>query len=542
MIMLKMLKKHLLTIVVVLIGALMLLCIGFVYYNNEVMKKNRLLQEEAELIKLNTDLIPAWVVNDLDLGIWAYYITEDTSVLHLYYSGISLKSEIFDTLEVKLKKQKADLNPLYHLKASIEEYIDFSTSQKILIEQGNKEEFKKRFLEKRGVRVMKEITQFRNKTFELCENLKSKAQKEYENALQRTYFALLTLFVVSMPTLAFTVFYTKKAFSFSEKLRQAEREQRKMIEQQKEILELTVQQRTKEIAAQNEELIQQGEQIEIQRDLLYRQNQQLKEAQKEIQAKNEEIASQNQILEEEVAERTQELSKAYEELTEYNRQLEQYSFITAHNLRSPVARVLGLCNLLEMENVTFEEKLNIIKQIAANTQLLDEIIKDINHVFEIKRKSEMLLQVVGLEEIVNKIRLLLEKEMEESQTKIITDFQQIEYLHTFVPYAESIFYNLIDNAIKFRHPLRKPLVQISSEKVNQFTKISIQDNGVGIDLAQYKGKIFQLYKRFHLQVAGKGMGLFLVKTQIERLGGRIEVESVPEQGTKFEVYFPEKNL
>ncbi|SFF02788.1 sensor histidine kinase [Thermoflexibacter ruber] len=537
-----MLKKHLLTIVVVLISALMLLCIGFVYYNNEVMKKNRLLQEEAELIKLNTDLIPAWVVNDLDLGIWAYYITEDTSVLHLYYSGISLKSEIFDTLEVKLKEQNADLNPLYHLKASVEEYIDFSTSQKILIEQGNKEEFKKRFLEKRGIKVMKEITQFRNKTFELCENLKSKAQKEYENALQRTYFALIALFVVSMPTLAFTVFYTKKAFSFSEKLRQAERERRKMIEQQKEILELTVQQRTKEIAAQNEELIQQGEQIEIQRDLLYKQNQQLKEAQKEIQAKNEEIASQNQILEEEVVERTQELSKAYEELTEYNRQLEQYSFITAHNLRSPVARVLGLCNLLEMENVTFEEKLNIIKQIAANTQLLDEIVKDINHVFEIKRKSQLMLQVVGLEEIINKIRLLLEKEMEESQTEIITDFQQIEYLHTFVPYAESIFYNLIDNAIKFRHPLRKPLVQIGSEKVNQFTKISIQDNGVGIDLEQYKGKIFQLYKRFHLQVAGKGMGLFLVKTQIERLGGRIEVESVPEQGTKFEVYFPEKNL
>lgn len=195
-----------------------------------------------------------------------------------------------------------------------------------------------------------------------------------------------------------------------------------------------------------------------------------------------------------------------------------------------------------MENVTFEEKLNIIKQIAANTQLLDEIVKDINHVFEIKRKSQLMLQVVGLEEIVNKIRLLLEKEMEESQAKIITDFQQIEYLHTFVPYAESIFYNLIDNAIKFRHPLRKPLVQISSEKVNQFTKISIQDNGVGVDLAQYKGKIFQLYKRFHLQVAGKGMGLFLVKTQIERLGGRIEVESIPEQGTKFEVYFPEKNL
>jgi signal transduction histidine kinase len=280
----------------------------------------------------------------------------------------------------------------------------------------------------------------------------------------------------------------------------------------------------------------------MQRDLLFKQNQQLEKAQKQIQAKNEEIASQNQILEEEVAERTQELSKAYEELAEYNRQLEQYSFMTAHNLRSPVARVLGLCNLLEIENVSLDEKLYIAKQIASNTQLLDEVIKDINRVFEIKRKAELQYQIVSLEEIVNKVRFLLEKEIEEAQGEIISDFQQVESLHTFVPYAESIFYHLVSNAIKFRHPLRKLSIQIRSEKIGQFAKISIQDNGVGIDLEQYKSKIFQLYKRFHLHIEGKGMGLFLVKTQIERLGGRVEVESLPQQGTKFEVYFPEKNL
>lgn len=540
--MLYVLKKRLLNVVVILIGLLMLLCIGFVYYNNKIMEENRLLQEKAEKIKLNTEFIYSWIVNDLDLGIWAYYIAEAPEFLAPYYTGIRLKNSIFDVLEIALKEQKADLSPLYHLKKTIEQYIDFSTSQKGLIERGDKEEFKKRFLEKRGVKVMKEITHFRNQTFRLCENLKSNAQKEYDNALQRTYVALTALFVISMPTLALTVFYTKKSFSFSEKLRQAEMEKRKIIEQQKELLEATVQQRTKEIMAQNEELIQQGEQIETQRNLLFRQNQQLEEAQKQIQAKNEEIASQNQLLEEEVAERTQELSKAYEELAEYSRQLEQYSFMTAHNLRSPVARVLGLCNLLEMENVSFDEKLAVVKQIAATTQLLDEVIKDINHIFEIKRVAELQFQIVSLEEIVNKVRFLLEKEIEETQGEIITDFEQVDCLYTFVPYAESIFYHLISNAIKFRHPLRKLSIQIRSEKVSHFTKISIQDNGVGIDLEQYKSKIFQLYKRFHLHVQGKGMGLFLVKTQIERLGGRVEVDSLPQQGTKFEVYFPEKNL
>ncbi len=506
------------------------------------MEKNRLLQENAAQILYFTDLIPAWIVNDLDLGVWAYYIAKDTSFLSPYHTGVSLKDEVFDSLEVKLREQNADLAPLHFLKKRIEDYIDFCSSQKALIERGDREEFKKQFLEKRGIKVMKEITQFRNQIFNLCENLKSNARKEYDNALQRTYFALITLFIISMPTLTLTTFYTKKAFSFSEKLRKAEIEKRKIIEQQNEILEATVQLRTKEIAAQNEELIQQGVQIEVQRDLLIRQNQQLEEARTQLQAKNEQIIEQNQLLNEEVAKRTEELNKAYEELIEYNRQLEQYSFMTAHNLRAPVARILGLCNLLEMESIDVDEKLMIAKQIAASTQLLDEVIKDINYIFEIKRKTELCYQLISLEEVVNKVRFLLENEIQEAQGQIITDFQQVQHLYTSAPYTESIFYNLISNAIKFRHPYRQLLVHIRSEKVNQFIKVSIQDNGIGIDLDQHKSKMFHLYKRFHLHVAGKGMGLFLVKTQIERLGGRIEVESTPQQGTKFEVYFPEKSV
>jgi signal transduction histidine kinase len=540
--MLQILKRHLLTVVVVLIGSLIFICIGFVHYNNKIMEKNRLLQENAAQILYFTDLIPAWIVNDLDLGVWAYYIVKDTSFLSPYYTSVSLKDEVFDSLEIKLRAQNADLEPLHHLKKRIEDYIDFCSSQKALIEQGDREEFEKRFLEKRGIKVMKEITQFRNQISNLCESLKSNARKEYDNALQRTYFALIALFIISMPTLILTAFYTKKAFSFSEKLRQAEIEKRKIIEEQNEVLEATVQLRTKEIAAQNEELIQQGAQIEVQRDLLIRQNQQLEEVQKQLQAKNEKIIEQNQLLNDEVAKRTEELSKAYEDLIEYNRQLEQYSFMTAHNLRSPVARILGLCNLLEMENIDVDEKLMIAKQIAVSTQLLDEVIKDINHIFEIKRKTELHYQFISLEEIVNKVRFLLENEIEEARGQIITDFQQVQHLYTSAPYTESIFYNLISNAVKFRHPYRQLLVQICSEKVNQFTKISIQDNGIGIDLDQHKSKMFHLYKRFHLHVAGKGMGLFLVKTQIERLGGRIEVESTPQQGTKFEVYFPEKSV
>jgi signal transduction histidine kinase len=73
--------------------------------------------------------------------------------------------------------------------------------------------------------------------------------------------------------------------------------------------------------------------------------------------------------------------------------------------------------------------------------------------------------------------------------------------------------------------------------------VKISDNGIGIDLNVHKDKIFTLYKRFHDHVEGKGLGLYLVKTQIVTLGGRIEIESTVNQGTTFYVYFKkEKGL
>ena len=105
------------------------------------------------------------------------------------------------------------------------------------------------------------------------------------------------------------------------------------------------------------------------------------------------------------------------------------------------------------------------------------------------------------------------------------------------PYVESILYNLISNAIKYRDPERSPHIAIKTTHENEFVCLAVMDNGLGIDLKKYKQNIFSLYKRFHLHVEGKGLGLYLVKTQIEALGGRVEVRSEPNEGTTFQIYF-----
>jgi signal transduction histidine kinase len=110
-------------------------------------------------------------------------------------------------------------------------------------------------------------------------------------------------------------------------------------------------------------------------------------------------------------------------------------------------------------------------------------------------------------------------------------------VYAVLPYVESIINNLLTNAIKYRHPDRHPIIQISTTIDNEYVCLKVKDNGLGVDLSKYRNDIFNLYKRFHLHVDGKGLGLYLVKTQVTALGGKIDIESEPEKGTTFLVYF-----
>jgi signal transduction histidine kinase len=122
----------------------------------------------------------------------------------------------------------------------------------------------------------------------------------------------------------------------------------------------------------------------------------------------------------------------------------------------------------------------------------------------------------------------------EVDLQIHLEAQQITFVKS---YLKSILYNFISNAIKYRHPKRKPSIQITTKELADEVVMSIQDNGVGIDLRKHRQKLFGLYQRFHLDKEGKGMGLYLCKTQVEALGGRIEVQSEVGTGTKFDIYF-----
>jgi len=241
----------------------------------------------------------------------------------------------------------------------------------------------------------------------------------------------------------------------------------------------------------------------------------------------------NENLEKEVVKRTQ-------ELIEYNHQLEQFAFISAHNLRAPVARILGLGQLLSLANNSPAEKEEIYPKLILTTEELDSVVRDLNTILELKKNNDTHITNIDLNDEIVMVRQNLKNEIDSTQATITTDFTQVENIRSVKPYLDSILYNLISNAIKYRHPSRTPFIHIKTEKFENEICLSVSDNGLGIDLPSYQDKLFTLYRRFHNHVEGKGMGLYLVKTQVTAIGGRIEISSEVNRGTTFRTYLKTK--
>jgi signal transduction histidine kinase len=295
-------------------------------------------------------------------------------------------------------------------------------------------------------------------------------------------------------------------------------------------LEAQVQERTAEIQTQNEELITQQEELEAQRDMLEDQN-------KVIAGSMEELEQIRAELEKTVERRTLELKNANLELLQRNDQLEQYAYITAHNLRGPVARLKGLIFLFDKLEGTNKENRDVFGKIARSAHEMDDVLTDMNAILEVKTNAQGRTAFV-------KIGAALEKAREALQDKIIDARPQIEVelrveeVYGNPAYMEGIFENLLDNSMKYRSAKRELQIGIISRKDKGQVVIEVKDNGIGIDMKRSAGKIFRLYQRFHEHGEGKGLGLYLVKTQVEAMGGSISIESEVDVGTTLSISLP----
>lgn len=231
----------------------------------------------------------------------------------------------------------------------------------------------------------------------------------------------------------------------------------------------------------------------------------------------------------------EEIQDANQQLLNLNQLMENLLYMAAHDLKSPLAN-LNLIMTLMGEEDDLEEKQSYVPKIATMIQRLEGVVDGLSEFIESQQQKNDLLVDIDLaklsEDIINDFRREINDQ--DIEVNITNEISQIQYE---CPVLKNILKNLISNAIKYAHPGRKPVINIKWQSYgSNFVLLTIADNGIGIDLDKYGHKLFRPFKRFSSQAWGSGIGLFIVKNFVERNGGFIKVESLPEQGTTFLCY------
>ena len=220
-----------------------------------------------------------------------------------------------------------------------------------------------------------------------------------------------------------------------------------------------------------------------------------------------------------------------DQLGRKNAQLLNYAHITSHNLRAPTSNLISLVELIE-EAESEEEIRSLVGKFKISVDYLKETLDSLVEVLKIQEGSKRKIETVRFDLILKKILRILEGQILETSAEIRSDFSQLEEFEYDKTYLESILLNLISNSIKYRSPHRIPKIDIRTEISEGKYLLIVEDNGLGIDLKRYQNKLFGLHKTFHRHPDARGVGLFLTKSQIEALNGRIYAESEMDHGTK----------
>jgi signal transduction histidine kinase len=259
------------------------------------------------------------------------------------------------------------------------------------------------------------------------------------------------------------------------------------------------------------------------------------------------LALLNAELEKIITERTGHLKKANDQIEEnaallsyQNKQLIDFCNIISHNLRSPLVNISMLVTFIEKTEDPDEQRL-YVEKLKPVINTLNETFSELVESLQIRQDLEIKSEKNLLEDYFQRTLKGLEADINKSSAIIEYNFKEAPYVFYPPKYLSSILHNLVSNALKYRSG-ETPNIKIETRRNNGNIILSVSDNGLGIDLKKHKDNLFKIRKVFHEHPDAKGFGLYITKTQIETMGGRIWVESIPDKGSVFYVEFKNQNI
>ena len=240
-------------------------------------------------------------------------------------------------------------------------------------------------------------------------------------------------------------------------------------------------------------------------------------------------------------ENEEKIRKTLDLITSQNIKLKNFAHIVTHNLKEHSGNFESLLQFYDESESDCDRKelVNYLKVLSVS---LSKTISNLNQIVSVESKKEISVEKIYLVDYIENATRILDVFIKDSNTTIINNIDKNLFIYYNPAYAESIVQNLLSNAIKYKHPDRNPIINLSTSIVNDNIILKVKDNGLGIDLNKYGNEVFGLYRTFHNNHNSEGVGLYLVKSQVESFGGKIKVESTVNVGTTFIITIPNKKV
>ncbi len=231
-----------------------------------------------------------------------------------------------------------------------------------------------------------------------------------------------------------------------------------------------------------------------------------------------------------------EIIRSNDLIKEQNRRLLSFSNIVSHNLRSYANNLTAILELFVTAS-SDKEKQMLFHHLQSISKGFSSTIAHLNEIVEIQNLNTLQLESINLHDYVDNIIQVLGVQVQACHAVVQNKVSAEAEILANPAYMESILLNLLTNAIKYRHPERRLIIELTSAQRENGLELCVKDNGLGIDLGKYGKDIFGMYKTFHKNADAKGIGLFITKLQVEAMQGAIAVQSEEHRGTSFIIHF-----
>jgi signal transduction histidine kinase len=239
-------------------------------------------------------------------------------------------------------------------------------------------------------------------------------------------------------------------------------------------------------------------------------------------------------LERTVAERTRDLRAT-------NEQLEAFVYSMAHDLRAPLRTITGYSQLLLDDHSTglSPSGQHLLKRVQASSEFMDKLLMDLL-AFGRTARAEIELSPVRVRDAWENALFQCAIQIEQTHAQIETNESRLT-VHAHEVTLSQCLANILSNALKFVAPGVRPAVRFWSESTGGYARLCLEDNGLGIPVDQQE-RVFRVFERLHgSRYHGTGIGLSIVRKGVERMGGKVGLESEPGRGTRFWIDLPQAN-